>query len=139
MAHDLDTKNHFIVLRSKGWSFSRIAAELHVSKQSLINWNREYRCEISNLKNMELEALQQKYWNSLQKRIRLLGEPLLSVRKELAKRELSEVSTKDLCDMLLKLTSALRREQTQTTFLEKISVDDLFKDLDETINAWPAV
>ena len=34
---DQETKEKFVELRAKGLSFDRIAQELHVSKQSLIN------------------------------------------------------------------------------------------------------
>lgn len=59
---DQETKEKFVELRAKGLSFDRIAAELETSKQTLINWAKELENEISNLKKVELEALQEKYF-----------------------------------------------------------------------------
>lgn len=47
---DQETKERFVELRAKGWSFDRIARELKVSKQTLINWSRELALQIGNLK-----------------------------------------------------------------------------------------
>jgi hypothetical protein len=87
---------------------------------------------------MEIEALQERYSNTLQTRLKLFGEQLKAVKKELKNRDLSEVATKDLFDLLFRLSSALRKEQTETSFLERIRVDDLLKNLDETVTSWPA-
>ena len=59
---DQETKEGFVELRAKGWSFDRIAQELRVSKQTLINWRREFALQISNLKAIELEALREKFF-----------------------------------------------------------------------------
>jgi len=42
-------KERFLALRAQGLSFEKIARQLKVSKQTLINWSREFRYEISNL------------------------------------------------------------------------------------------
>ena len=53
----LQTKENFIDLRSKGWSFDKIAKELGKAKQTLIDWSKELQDEIANSKALELEAL----------------------------------------------------------------------------------
>lgn len=52
---DQETKEKFVELRAKGLSFDRIAAELHVSKQSLINWAKELETEIGNMRKLSLK------------------------------------------------------------------------------------
>ena len=42
-------KERFLVLRAQGLSFERIAKQLKVSKQTLINLSREFHYEISNI------------------------------------------------------------------------------------------
>ena len=49
----LETKEKFIELRAKGWSFDKIAKELGKAKQTLINWSKELEDEIDNLKALE--------------------------------------------------------------------------------------
>ncbi len=38
---DAENVARFIMLRSQGWSFTRIATELNVSKPTLIKWSRQ--------------------------------------------------------------------------------------------------
>ena len=58
---DTQTKERFIELRAQGWSHDRIARELKVTKPTLIRWARELHSEISNLRALELDALQDKF------------------------------------------------------------------------------
>ena len=57
---DNETKDRFIELRSQGLPFAKIAAELNVSKTALINWERDFKEEIDNLRAIELEAMYDK-------------------------------------------------------------------------------
>ncbi|MGZ4885497.1 MAG: hypothetical protein ACXVI7_09170 [Halobacteriota archaeon] len=45
---DNKTKERFIELRGQGLPLARIAAEINVSKPTLINWGHEFREEIDN-------------------------------------------------------------------------------------------
>ena len=51
----------FIELRAQGWTLAHIATELHVSKRTLVDWNREYAADIQSLCTAELELLQEKF------------------------------------------------------------------------------
>ena len=53
----IDTKERFIEMRAKGYSFDKIALELGKAKQTLIDWSKELQDEIANRKALELEAL----------------------------------------------------------------------------------
>ena len=44
--HDEKTVERFVELRSQGWPFTRLAAELQVSKPTLINWSRKHQFQI---------------------------------------------------------------------------------------------
>ena len=46
----LETKERFIELRAKGWSFDKIAKEIGKAKQTLIDWSKELQDEIANRK-----------------------------------------------------------------------------------------
>ena len=73
---DNETKEKFIELRAKGYSFDKISSELKVCKQTLIYWSRDFEEEIGNLKAIELEALQEQYFMTKKQRIEKLGETL---------------------------------------------------------------
>ena len=94
------TKNKFMDLRAKGLSYDKIAKQLKVSKQTLINWSKELEIEIANLKAIELETLLEKYYGLKQKRIELFGKKLDALNKELEKRTLDEVSTGKLFELI---------------------------------------
>ena len=113
---DIETKNKFIELRAKGLSYAKIARRLHVSKQTLINWDVALRREIANLRVIELDALQERYRMTAQKRLELFGRKLKAISDELDKRNLSNVPTEKLVTMFVKLDAALGKEKSRVFF-----------------------
>lgn len=80
------TREKFVELRAGGWSYERIAKELRVSKQCLINRSRELQTEIANLRTIELEAGQEQYYMTKCGRIELPGEKLRGVEENMGGR-----------------------------------------------------
>ena len=99
-----------MVLRAKGKSFSSIAQELKVSKQTLINWSRDLKGEIENLESIEVEALREKYSLTTQKRLEFLGESLNKIKNELESRDLSEIPIDRLLTMYFNCLKQLQTE-----------------------------
>jgi transcriptional regulator with XRE-family HTH domain len=115
--HSLETplgkaelKAEFVRLRAKGLPYARIAERLGVAKSTLANWNAELEAEIASARAMELEALQAEFFVLKEGRITLLGEQLRRLRGELAGRDLTEVATDKLLELLLKYQAALKDE-----------------------------
>jgi len=104
---DVKTKERFIELRGQGLPLAKIAAEINVSKTTLINWERDFREEIDNLRAVELEALYDKYYLSVRKKVEFFGDVLNRIRGELETRDLSTISTDKLFAMMR--TSITRR------------------------------
>ena len=104
--HDVETQKQFISLRSRGKTFDCIAAELGVSRQTLMNWSRKFQFEIQNLHAIELESLQHEVIQSREVRVRAMAERLRLVEAELKKRDLTELST----TRLVSLEAGLRRQ-----------------------------
>ena len=107
--HDEKTIQRFIELRSQGWPFARLSAELNVSKPTLINWSRKHQFHIQNLRAIELEALADKWLCSVSERLNHLGAQLQEVEAELAGRDLKDLST----NQLHSLARNLRRQMEQ--------------------------
>ena len=105
-----DLKNHFIELRAQGLSYDKISQELNVSKQTLINWSKELRDKIANLRAIEIEVLQEKYFMTKKGKIELFGEQIEKIKKELATRDLEDISSEKLTDMIMKYYSLLKDE-----------------------------
>ena len=130
---DQKTKMQFIDLRAQGMSYDKIARELEVSKQTLINWSKEYEIEIANLKAIEMESLQERYYLNKSKRIELLGKKLAAVQDELENRDLKDVPTDKLFDLFIKYTNALKKEEVGIVFQQ---VDGLLPALQTQVSSW---
>lgn len=108
---DAETKERFVELRARGFSYQNIATELGISKQTALNWASELRVEIHNLKALAVDALYQKYLMTKAARVEIFGEQLAKIREELGKRQYDNVSTDKLVDVLLKLMTAMDKER----------------------------
>ena len=106
----LQTKERFIELRAKGWSFDKIAKETGKAKQTLIDWSKELQDEIANRKALELEALYESYYLLKENRLQSFGAMLNKIKKEVESRDLSDVPTDKLLDLFLKYNSQIKEE-----------------------------
>lgn len=131
----MEEKERFIELRAKGWSFDKIAKELDRAKQTLINWSKELEDEIANLKALELEALYEKHYLLKENRIETFGVLLRKLKDEVMSRDLSDVPTDKLLDLLLKYENQLKDEIIEPRFKTstEIKEDELDKELLEEL------
>lgn len=120
----IEQKEKFIELRAKGYSFDKIAKELGRAKQTLIDWSKELEEEIANLKALELEALYEKYYLHKENRLQTFGELLGKIKKEIEKRNLSDVSTEKLLELYLKYQAQAKEEVTEPVFKSSKEVED---------------
>jgi hypothetical protein len=133
----LQTKERFIELRAKGWSYDKIAKELGKAKQTLIDWGKELEDEIANLKALELEALYEKYYLLKESRIETFGELVKKLKDEVMSRDLSEVPTDKLLELLLKYENQLKDEVIEPRFKTstEIKEDKLDRELLDELTA----
>ena len=120
----VETKNKFIELRAKGYSFDKIAKELGKAKQTLIDWSKDLEEEIANLKALELEALHEEFYLLKEERIRRLGKILKSIEDELLDRDLSDVATDRLLDLLLKYRAQIEEDLVEPTFKSREEISE---------------
>ena len=112
----LGTKEKFIELRAKGWSFDKIAKELGKAKQTLIDWSKELQSEIANSKASGLEALYESYYLMRENRLQTFGVMLTKIKAEIDQRDLSDVPTDKLLELLLKYNSQVKEEIVELTY-----------------------
>ena len=105
-----ELKERFIELRAKGWSFDKIAKETGKAKQTLIDWSKELQDEIANRKALELEALYESYYLMRENRLQTFGAMLTKIKEEVERRDLSDVPTDKLLELLLKYNSQVKEE-----------------------------
>ena len=122
MEDKLEVQDQFVELRAKGNSYDRIAKTLGVSKATLLKWSQDLSLEINNERNVAMDAIYEKHKLAKQHQMEMLGIQLGKVRKELEKRDLSEVSTDKLVTMQLKLLDAINSSGVNVVF--KAEVDD---------------
>ncbi len=116
---DNETKEKFIELRATGKSYKNISQDLGVSKPTLIQWSKEFSNEIANMKAIEMDDLQERFYICKKRRIELLGEQVEAIKTELSTRELKSLPTEKLLDLLSKFTSNLRSEEIPLTFVRE--------------------
>lgn len=136
---DIAVKEQFVEMRARGWSFDRIAKELKVSKQSLVNWSRELFLEIRNRRAIEHEALLEQYALTREGRIEFLGDLVKKLREELASRSLATVSTERLVDLTLRVGEEWQGVIPELTLgIEEDPFESLNKSLKKTVTSWSA-
>ncbi len=131
----LEIKEKFIELRAKGWSFDKIAKELGKAKQTLIDWSKELQDEIANRKALELEALYESYYLLKENRLQTFGVMLTKIKTEVESRDLSDVPTDKLLELLLKYNSQVKDEIVEPIYkssqeiIEEIQDRELLEEL----------
>ena len=123
--HNPETKNEFLKLRAQGLSFDRISSRLHVSKPTLLAWNRQQLARCRTPHALELKAIEESLPD--QELLRCTTN-LRAVEQELASRGLREIST----DQLQRCATALRAR-----IQELCSVNKQVKDQSNSVKSQP--
>ena len=113
---DRDTENRIIELRARGKSYSTIASELKIGKQTALDVCKKYKEQIATLQALELEQLYEEQRITSQERITAIASLMQRVREEIDRRDLTQVPTEKLIDLYLKQSSALREEIIEPNF-----------------------
>ena len=92
----------FILMRIEGKSFDDIAAALNTTKQTLIDWNKKVnvREQITEGKTFKINGIVKTYQFDIKTRLQNYLQLSQRINKELAQRDLKEIST----DLLLKMS-----------------------------------
>jgi len=113
---DRDTENRIIELRARGKSYSTIASELKIGKQTALNVCKKYKEQIATLQALELEQLYEEQRITSQERITAIASLMHRVREEIDRRDLTQVPTEKLIDLYLKQASTLKEEIIEPNF-----------------------
>jgi hypothetical protein len=91
----------FIELRIDGKSFDAIAKELHTSKHTLLEWNKEVKTRnaVDEGKTLKINSIVKSYGFDLQNRLSGYLELSQRINDELSKRDLTTVNTETLLKM----------------------------------------
>lgn len=103
-------KETFVELRAAGLSYDACAAQLNVSKPTLLAWGRDLAVEVSNARTLRMDELFERFHVAKAKRIEAFGRRLDGILAELDKRDLTDVRTETLLALALKYGEALKAE-----------------------------
>jgi transcriptional regulator len=120
----LETKEKFIELRAKGWSFDKIAKALGKAKQTLIDWSKDLQDEIANRKALELEALYETYYLLKEAKIKKYGAILSKITDELERRDFEKVPTGRLLELYLLYFERLSQEVVEPTYKSSKEIEE---------------
>lgn len=120
----LEVKQKFIELRAKGWSFDKIAKDLGKAKQTLLDWSKDLDLEIANCKALELDLLYESYYLYKEDRLKMFGELIVRIKKELSTRSLEDVPTDKLLDLLLKYESQIKDDLIEPIFKSSAEIEE---------------
>ncbi len=101
-----DAQDKFVELRAQGWSLGHIATEIHVSKRTLVDWNREFAADIQSFRTVEHQLSQEKFLSTREEELNRLLRLQKDIHDELANRTLKFIDT----DKLFRLSIELRQE-----------------------------
>jgi transposase len=121
---DLETKQRFVELRAQDKSQRAVADELGIGLQTVVRWDHELEEQIENHKIMELDALLERHRLTLQAQIERYGVELARVNEEIQKRDLSDVPTPKLYDIMIKLDARVDQSRPALTLRDDDDIAD---------------
>ena len=108
--HTEDKRNQFIELRASGMSFDKIAAEICVTKKTLIEWSKEFADEIEDLRTLAREHLKERLIGSQEQfAARIVGH-FNHLDQEFAGRKLQFSPTESVFRMMLSAREVIVKE-----------------------------
>ncbi|MGZ4864917.1 MAG: hypothetical protein ACXVIG_05975 [Halobacteriota archaeon] len=106
----MNKKQQFLELRAQERSLRSIEKEIGVNRRTLAKWESEHKEELENLKAIELEAMREEYLLTSRGRVELIGGQLKRLIEEMDRRDLSDIPTPKLLELILKLSTSLNVE-----------------------------
>ena len=99
MENKTPTQTKFILLRSDGLSFDKIAKQLKVSKVTLIQWSKLFEDNIKELQFLAMVEIKKRYSNTVAKRYETLLQQLDKIDNAILEADLLETPLKDLIQL----------------------------------------
>jgi transcriptional regulator with XRE-family HTH domain len=128
MTKSAETMERFIGLRASGMTLAKAAQELGIAYNTAVNWEKNLKENVEVAKAFKMEELLEKYRMTKEKRIELFGERLLAIQEELAMRDLSDVPTPKLFEMMIRCSKTLEAEVDIPEFMSEEEIENIKRD-----------
>jgi len=113
---DADTKLKIVELRARDYSIKRIADELGIAKQTVVDALQDMKEQVATLRAINLDELYESQAITAEARIRNLSSLTQRIKEELDGRDLTDVPTDKLIDLYIKTASALEERIIEPVF-----------------------
>lgn len=108
-----EKKEQYIILRAEGLSYSKIAAQLSISKSTCSKWETEFSENIKQAKEDRLKDLYTLYRLGKEEHIKKLGETLERIDTALDQKDLTEIPADKLLKLKLEYEEKLQQQYTE--------------------------
>lgn len=110
-----EKKEQFILLRAEGLSYSKIAAQLNISKSTCSKWEKDFSEQITAAKEERLTDLYTLYRIGKEAHIEKLGQLLQRIDSAIAEKDLTEIPAEKLLKLKLEYEERLQAQRTEPT------------------------
>jgi len=117
-------EKEFLILRTNGLSFDKIAKNLNVSKPTLVKWSKIYQDEIQDLKAMDLLVLKEKYQYTQKETYETLLKQMKKVEDAITNTDFSKLNIKDLMLTKANLLEKIEQIESNTNFIN-VGLDEV--------------
>lgn len=122
---------HFLIMRSEGASFDKIAKELKISKQTAIQWAKLYANELQDLKFQSLADVKQEFNFTVKAKYQKLLEHLAKIDTAISELDLSNASIKDLYQVRAALLADIERIESRQITLTGLKAQNLLGEVED--------
>ena len=106
----------FIILRSDGLSFDKIAKELKVSKSTLLSWNKLFIADIQDMQFQSMLAIKEEYSYNQVEKYKTLMKHLKKFDDGIANANFSEEKIKDILTSRNNIAYQLEQMETKVIY-----------------------
>ena len=117
--YETDKADKFIELRAEGWSLAHITTELHISKHTAVNWNRQQAAQIQALRAARLGVVEDKILRSREDELSSLLRVQKDLEDELAHRDLGRIPIDKLFPLMAELREEIRQLRREKQLQEQ--------------------
>jgi transposase len=108
--HTEETKHRFVGLRALGFSYDKIAAEIGVTKPTLIDWAKQFADDIHDLQVAAKEQLREKLLGGQEQWMTRIVTHFNRLDEEFGRRKLQYSPTESVFRMMLSARDKITKE-----------------------------
>lgn len=124
MTKPAEIREQFIERRAQGQTMRKISEDLGISYNTACSWNNDYREQIAAARAFYLEELEEKFYLTSEARLQFFGDQLEAIKAEISRRDLSDVKTDRLFELLISYHKELRAEYVEPRFFTEEEVEE---------------